>query len=233
MSYALGLYRLQQVDTRIDQANNRLEAIRAVLENNSAMQAARAALEKAEKHLHEAEKLLRSQEAASESQRIKIEQTEASLYGGRVQNPKELQDLQNELASLKRHLAALEDSQLESMLEVESARSEHKAALGQLTQVEGQLISQNASLKSEQDALRNTLENLQAERSATHSTIQPLQLEKYEALRQKRRGLAVVTISDNACDACGAGLTPAQAQAVRISNQLVECPSCGRILFSN
>lgn len=233
MSYALGLYRLQQVDTRIDQANTRLDAIRAVLENDSTILAARAELEKAEKRLHDAEKQLRANETASESQRIKIEQTEASLYGGRVQNPKELQDLQNELAALKRYLTTLEDAQLESMLELEAARDIHKNRLNNLTQVEGQVIAQNASLKGEQESLRNNLENLKAERSATHSTIQPALLEKYETLRQKRRGLAVVTISDNACDACGAGLTPAQAQAVRISGQLVECPSCGRILFSN
>jgi len=233
MSYALGLYRLQQVDSRIDQVNTRLDAIRAVLENDSSTRAARATLEQAEKSLHEAEKNLRTSEAASQAQRIKLEQTEASLYGGRVQNPKELQDLQNELAALKRHLATLEDTQLESMLTLETAREEHKAALTNLSQVEGQFISQNASLKSEQDTLQNNLENLKAERTATHSTIQQALLEKYETLRLKRRGLAVTTVSDQACDACGAGLTPAQAQSARISTQLVECPSCGRILFSN
>lgn len=233
MSQVLGIYRLQQVDSRIDQAAARLEAIRAILENDSAMQAARSTLQKAEADVREAEKALRASQATSEAQRIKLEQVEASLYGGRIQNPKELQDLQNDLASIKRYLASLEDAELESMLSLETAREAHQDADKNLSQVEARVISQNSSLKGEQDTLRNSLENLNAERAATYGTISPDLLQKYEALRQKRRGLAVTTISDNACDACGAGLTPAQAQAVRMAAQMVECPSCGRILFSN
>ena len=233
MSQILGLYRLQSVDTRIDQANARLEQIRAVLENSTELKAARAKLDLAHATLRESEKSLKTCEDTSEAQRIKLEQVEASLYGGRIQNPKELQDLQNDLASLKRHLASLEDKQLEAMLELEASREAHQVAEKAFQEVENRLISQNASLRGEREALQANLQNLQTERNATHSNIPPELVQKYEALRQKRRGLAVATISDNACDACGAGLTPAQAQAVRMGAQLVECPSCGRFLFSN
>jgi len=233
MSQALGIYRLQQVDSRIDQATTRLDAIRVTLENNSDLQAARSALQKAEADAQNAEKTLRASQAVSEAQRIKLEQVEASLYGGRIQNPKELQDLQNDLASIKRYLATLEDAELEAMLVLEAAREAHQESGRNFKQVEARVISENSSLKGEQDSLLNNLENLKAERAATHGTISPDLLQKYEALRQKRRGLAVTTISDNACDACGAGLTPAQAQTVRVAAQMVECPSCGRILFSN
>lgn len=233
MSQVLGIYRLQQVDSRIDQATTRLEAIRAVLENDSALQATRVSLQKAETDVQNAEKALRASQAASEAQRIKLEQVEASLYGGRIQNPKELQDLQNDLASIKRYLSTLEDAELEAMLALESAREAHQEASQNFRQVEARVISENSSLKGEQETLLNSIESLKAERSATNSTISPELLQKYETLRQKRRGLAVTTISDNACDACGAGLTPAQAQAVRVAAQLVECPSCGRILFNS
>jgi predicted nucleic acid-binding Zn-ribbon protein len=233
MSHILGLYRLQQTDSRIDQANTRLEAIRAVLENNSAIQSAQKGLQKAQETLREAEKSLRDCEADCEAQQIKLEQVEASLYGGKVQNPKELQDLQNDLASLKRYLATLEDRQLEAMLTIEEARESHQLAEQKLRDTESQVISQNSSLMGERDTLLNSLENLKAERSASHDSIPSNLITKYDELRLKRRGLAVTTISDNACDACGAGLTPAQAQAVRLTAQLVECPSCGRFLFSN
>ena len=65
---------------------------------------------------------MKQSEAEVEKQRIKIEQTEASLYGGHVHNPKELQDLQKDVASLKRHLETLEERQLEAMLVVETIR---------------------------------------------------------------------------------------------------------------
>lgn len=233
MSHILGLYRLQQADSHIDQTNMRLAEIRAVLENNSAMQAAQNHLAQAREYLQKTEKNLRECEANSQAQRIKLEQVESSLYSGKVQNPKELQDLQNDLAALKRRLATLEDLQLEAMLALEEARESHQHAEKNLRETEARLISQNASLVSERDHLRGALENLQAERAATYNTIPTDLITKYENLRQKRRGLAVATISDNACDACGAGLTPGMAQTVRMAAQLIECPSCGRFLFQN
>ncbi len=233
MSHILGLYRLQQADSHIDQTNMRLAEIRAVLENNSAMQAAQNNLAQARENLQKTEKILRECEANSQAQRIKLEQVESSLYSGKVQNPKELQDLQNDLAALKRHLATLEDRQLEAMLAIEEARETNQQAEKNLRETEARLISQNASLASERDHLRGALENLQAERAATYNTIPTDLITKYETLRQKRRGLAVATISDNACDACGAGLTPGMAQTVRMAAQLIECPSCGRFLFQN
>ena len=45
-------------------------------------------------------------EDEAQSQQIKIQQAELSLYGGLVRNPKELQDLQADIASLKETLGS-------------------------------------------------------------------------------------------------------------------------------
>ncbi|MCC7511584.1 MAG: hypothetical protein IT296_02925, partial [Anaerolineae bacterium] len=107
MSAALGLYRLQQIDTQMDRARARLEAIRAALDNDAELRAASERLAAAEETRRETERAQRQAEAEAQSQRIKIEQTESSLYSGAVRNPKELQDLQHEAASLKKYLATL------------------------------------------------------------------------------------------------------------------------------
>ena len=76
------------------------------------------------------------------------------------------------------------------------------------------------------------LQGLQAEREAATSAIDARILDKYEALRQQRRGVAVAEINDNACGACGTTVTAALQQSARHSSELVYCPSCGRILFA-
>ena len=108
MSAALGLYRLQQIDSQIDLARARLESIRQSIENDIELRMANERVGAAEKNRHEAERAQKQAEAEAQAQRIKIEQAEASLYGGAVRNPKELQDLQHDVASLKKHLATLE-----------------------------------------------------------------------------------------------------------------------------
>lgn len=232
MSITLNLYRLQQIDTRLDQVTSRLATIRAALENDAELKAARLRQEKAEAVVKESERTLKQAENEAASQRIKLEQAESSLYSGRIQNPKELADLQNDVASLKRRLATLEDRQLEAMLTLEESRAALETAGKDVIVTQGQVISKNASLNSEQAVLQKEAETLAAQRLAVLPMIDAGALSRYEALRQQRRGLAVATISDNACDACGASLTPGHAQSVRFSPQIVNCPSCGRILFA-
>lgn len=233
MSAALGLYRLQQVDSQIDQIQARLKTIQQTLENDVALRAANEHFATAETKHRDAERALKLSESEVEKQRIKIEQTEASLYGGRVQNPKELQDLQKDVASLKRHLETLEERELEAMIVMESTEKDLLTAKIELEHVLANLKEQNRDLADEAETLRKDLERLNSERQAVVTDIANQALGTYEQLRKQKRGLAITTIADNSCEACGTTLTPSQRQNARSTSQLFHCPTCGRILFAN
>lgn len=233
MSAALGLYRLQQVDSQIDQIQARLKVIRETLENDLELQAATRQFTSADNDYADAQRALKQSEAEVEKQRIKIEQAEASLYGGRVHNPKELQDLQKDVASLKRYLETLEERELEAMLRVETSEKESQAARANLNHVQSNRSDQNRDLTQERELLHKNLERLNTERQAVVRDLAQQQLGVYDRLRQQRRGIAVTTISDAACAACGTTLTPSQQQNARSTSQLFNCPSCGRILYAN
>ena len=233
MSLALLLYRLQQIDSRQKIVSARLASIQSTLDTNADLLAASKRLENAKTALRQAESLLKNAEFESSNQRIKLEQAEASLYSGRIQHPKELQDLQKDIASIKRNLSSHEDQQLENMLLVENAQAENETSQKGYDATQGRVISENASLKTEFVVVQKELENLNSQRMAVLPGIDPLSLTLYDSLRQKRSGLAVSSVIENACDTCGSSLTPALAQSVRTSNQLVLCPMCGRILYSN
>ena len=232
MSASLGFFRLQQVDRQLDQSQARLSAIRQMLENDVELRAAlqQAETARAEKRLAEAK--LRAAEAQVKSQQTKIEQTESSLYGGQVRNPKELQDLQNEAAALKRHLGALEERELEAMQQAETNEAALNTAQTALEALQTRLGHQHRQLIEEQVALTKDLERLHAERSAVVLALASQALETYEELRQQRRGLAVAEINENSCSACGATLTAALHQNARSTTQVAHCPSCGRILYA-
>ena len=233
MSAALGLYRLQQVDSQIDQIQARLRTIQQTLENDAALRMTNERLASAESKDRDAERILKLSEADVERQRIKIEQTEASLYGGKVQNPKELQDLQKDVASLKRHLETLEERQLEAMIAAETAEAELQVAKADLERVQAHLKEQNKDLTLESERLHKNLERLSSERQAVITDIASQTLSAYDQLRRQKRGLAIATIADNSCEACGTTLTPSQQQNARSTSQLFHCPTCGRILYAN
>ena len=116
MSRPFQLYHLQQLDTQLDGIHARLKEIESALADDSQVSLSREKTTQVNASLQQARQNLRNAEFETQQQRIKIEQTESTLYGGKVRNPKELKDLENEAAALKRHLSVLEDRQLESML---------------------------------------------------------------------------------------------------------------------
>ena len=233
MSAALGLYRLQQVDSQIDQIQVRLKAIQQTVENDVVLRAANEHFATADGKHKDAERALKLSESEVEKQQIKIQQTEASLYGGKVHNPKELQDLQKDIISLKRHLGTLEERQLEAMLAVEDTEKDLQTAKADLENVQSNLKEQNKDLTKESESLHKDLERLNSERQAVVSDIASQALNVYDQLRKQKRGIAITTVTDNSCEACGTTLTASQQQTARSTSQLFHCPTCGRILFAN
>ena len=233
MSAALGLYRLQQVDSQMDQVQARRKWIHDTLQNDLSLRAATQTFAAAEAKFKDAARALKQSEAEVEKQRLKIEQTESNLYSGNVHNPKELQDLQKDIVSLKKYLDTLEERELEAMLNAETAEKEFQAAQAELERTQTNVNEQNRDLSAENETLGKDLERLETERKAVMGGIANPAVDMYEQLRKQRRGIAVTSISDSACDACGTTLTPAHQQSARFSNQLVACPSCGRILYAN
>lgn len=233
MSASLGLYRLQLVDSRMDEVRMRLEHIRQKLENNEELLQAKKQAAELETRMKLAQQAMNYAETEVDRQKVKIEQSEASLYSGNVKNPKELQDLQHEIVALKRYLITLEDRQLDAMLEVETIEQAHLMATNDLEQIKSRCAEQNQSLTGEQAHLKKEFERLETERKAALSPLDVDLLSIYEGLRQRKRGLAITTVSDGACAACGATLTPAQIQSARSTVQSYNCPTCGRILFAN
>lgn len=233
MSAALGLFRLQQVDRQINQAQSRLSVIQQTLDNDSELRAVLDQAEKARAAVQRVERSLQEAEASVKTQQVKIEQAESSLYGGRVHNPKELQDLQSDIAALKRFLSTLEERQLDTMLEAESAQAALQKAEADLNGLQSRRGSEHSLLLGEQATLSKKLESLQSERQAAVSDIPEHEREIYERLRQQRRGIAVADVSDNACSACGTPVNASLQQNARSSTQIAYCSSCGRILYAN
>ncbi len=232
MSRPFKLFRLQQIDSQMDWGRTRLKAVEASLLDDSDLRLSQQQLEAVSQELHQATKALRNTEFETQQQRIKIEQTESSLYGGKVRNPKELQDLQNESAALKRYLSVLEERQFEAMLTEEDANTRLKQTSMQRDQICKDHERRMLELNQEKERLQKDLASSESERQAALSTIEAEDLAVYHQLRQKKRGIAVAKVVDRACAACGSTLNASLLNAARSPNHINLCDTCGRILYT-
>ncbi len=231
MSRASGLYRLQEIDRESDRLKGRLEEIRITLEDSSEIAQLKADLVDRETATASAGTAAKRAENEFEDQRLKLQNTEQALYGGSVKNPKELEDLQMEAESLKRHLETLEDRYLTAMLEQEQAETEQEASSVSLNAAKDRQADLHAELVSEREEIDQRLGNLDTEREAAIASVSDDDLRIYEELRTQLGGVGVVLLDGDSCGACGLTLPASSRQLVSGGNELIRCGQCSRILY--
>jgi len=232
MNRAFHLFRLQQIDTQIDQTLAKLQEIDRLLADDEAVRQAQKTADELNAALRQASQNLRQLEFAVKEQQLKIAQSETILYSGKVRNPKELQDLQKEIASFKNHLAALEDQQLDAMLAQEELQAHLDDAQATLAQTRASYVERSAGWLGQKEQLNRGLERLQTERVTAVSPVSAEDLKTYESIRKRKSGVAVTSVKDGSCAVCGAAIRPSELQTARSAQELVFCSTCGRILYS-
>jgi predicted nucleic acid-binding Zn-ribbon protein len=231
MSKAETLYRLQTIDLEIDERNHRLKEVKVALEGKEELQRVRQTLQDGEKMLSRQRAKLRDQELEMRSLNNKITSVEDRLYSGRIKNPKELANLQEEVRYLKRRRGELEDQVLETMIEVEESETSVTEQRERLARLEEEWQETQARLSAEQSELLNRLSQLKAKRAKLQRTVEASDLALYEDLRRRRYGQAVALLEGELCQACRVILPTTKVQQARQGEVLTLCGSCERILY--
>ena len=230
MSRAATLLMLQGIDLEMDAKLARLRAIEIALGDDPAVQKAQRDLVVAQAQLHTARVSVQNLEFDSQNLGEKIAEVDGRMYSGKVTNPKELQDLQSEVNSLRHRREALEEKQFEALLSAESAETHSAEVQHRLDQAQTLAAESHGNLREERQELQIGLERLQVNHAAAAAAIPPADLEIYNRLRQTKKGRAVAQLDEGACTACGVAPSSSRIQDARQGNDIVLCGNCGRIL---
>jgi predicted nucleic acid-binding Zn-ribbon protein len=231
MNLSASLHRLQILDNKMDQCLQQINRLEQQISDDSAVVSINKALNTEKNSLHLLEQELKMISFTTSSLRIKIEQCESSLYSGTINVPKELQDLQNEIASLKKQLGISEENELDLMFRVEKQQLvfDNLNTLSSSDHIRFQNIKDELNKKLVE--YRKELEKIKTEREPAEKSIHPKDLVVYNRIRQHKAGIAVIDVIENTCSSCGAEISHAEWQKARISQELVFCQGCGRIIY--
>lgn len=226
------LFQLQKIDIVLSSMKQQILAIRTKIDDRSHFQSVAFELDQANIDLNE--QLMESDaiEVKLSSKRIKLAQSESSLYSGKIQNPKELQDLQTEISSLKKGVSILEDSQIEywEKIEILTTIRNKKSEELEKVKVEDALALQR--MESEISQLAGEQKRLLLEKKGVTLQVSPSFLSIYEKLIINKNGIAVSEIVDECCGSCGTTLTPSDCQHAKNHAIIQLCSNCGRILYA-
>lgn len=229
MSVAKQLYQLQEVDLELEANEESLRRIASQLGESQRVIQAQTRIRQEQQRLEELRRQQRATEWETEDLSAKIKAGETKLYGGKVTNPKELTNLQNEVTALRTRRSQLEDKVLDIMEQMERGEAGVATLSRELRGLEAEWQRQQQRLSQELEQVKAALSGLKAKREVILAGMEPPVADLYHQLRNEK-GTAVARVAQGICSSCRISLSSAQLQQVRGSS-LVHCSNCGRILF--
>ena len=231
MNNTFSLYRLQQLDSQRIERLKRIKQIDQIIASDKAVLKAKSVVQKADDALTSNNNELENVRLKVEEKTLKLKLTQAKLFGGKINAPKELQDLQAESEALRRTIKSLEDEQMVLLEANDTCQDAKKTAEAGLQQLLNKKASENSLLLGEREKLKMQLPKINSQRESLKSQLDEKLLKEYDALFKSKGGVAVAEIFDGSCKACGVELSPTDIQQAANPNVLMKCKSCGRILY--
>jgi predicted nucleic acid-binding Zn-ribbon protein len=171
-------------------------------------------------------------EAEVAAVRARRDRDDERLNSGQITNPKDLENIQNELTALERRIGTLEDAELELMELLEGAQAELSSAQADLAAVKTDLDQAVAA----RDAALVVIAEQEAEATEERETIAagvPENLATlYDKVRGQYGGLGAAALRARRCEGCRLELNSADLAelAGAPSDEVLRCPECSRIL---
>ena len=229
------LLELQGIDTGLDQLEHRLRTLPervAMAERDAQIVVLRDRLVAAETEVGDLERAVRRAEAEVETVRTRSTKDEELLISGTITSPKQLEELQHEVASLARRCADLEDAELVVMEQLESATA-HKAQVEQelATVVLARSEAEAEVAEAERQATGQRFASGER-RSALVAGLPTDLLSLYEKVRADHSGVGAARIHRGRCEGCRMELPPSDLARIRTAEPdvVLRCEECRRIL---
>jgi uncharacterized protein len=230
MTKAEALLDLQDIDSAIDRLTRRLHEVKAALRETAELIAARSALRAAREAVTHKRATRKDLELSDASLELRIKQAEQRMYSGLVKNPKELLDLQNDIASLNRQKNTLDDQLFAAMMAVEAAEAELEACTQTDAHIEAEWRASQGDLAVELTQLERDLTEKTGEQAELRAQLSAPDLALYDQLRRRKAGLAVVEMDNNQCGGCKVRVPAHVLQQLSQAEFTARCPNCDRIL---
>lgn len=148
-----------------------------------------------------------------------------------IKTNEEYAALSHEITFVDREIEEKEDAILRILEQQESASSELSGLRDQVAAVEQGIDGRIEGLREELKRLEDALVIKRDERLRVATRVDDEVLKRYERILASKGDSALANCSDGACSGCYMTLPPQTVIEVKRADHLMECQSCGRILF--
>jgi uncharacterized protein len=230
------LLALQEVDSEIAQLHHRrrtlpehaeLQRLRSIAEQLTGKRVA------ADTSVSDLEADQARAESELEPVRERLIRNERRIADGTVPDPKALASMIEEVDHLRKRISDLEDAELETMEQLESAVAERDRLQSQLGEVEQSTEEVTRRRDAELAVLDTKVADAQNDRAGLAPGIPADLMALYAKLAATHNGVGAAELRQRQCTGCQLEINAADLQAIAAAppQEVLRCEECGRILI--
>jgi predicted nucleic acid-binding Zn-ribbon protein len=225
---------MQSLDNEIMQANTKLKSlpeIEQLLHIDKRITTATDELAVVKSEADQIALELRRGEVDVETVTDRIKKDEARLASGNA-TPKELEQLQHEVGTLKKRQESLEEIELEIMIRSDAITSRSNTLTTDLASLQTLKDEISGRLKTATDEINKVIADKNTARNLVANQIEKPLLELYEKIRAASGGVAAAALVGNKCNGCNLAINAVEMERIKSlsKDELLRCEECRRIL---
>ncbi len=224
------LVEIQKVDVLISEVMEKKDTVPKKIDDlNRIIQQGKEEIDRLKGKFEENEKERRSLQSKIELENDRIERIEGKLSV--IKTNKEYQALCKELDNMKKEIGKCEDTILALMDEDETLKSDIKSKEDEYNATADELRKKISEYEDEISKFDDKIGKYERNKSEYSQKVDKSNIAKYERIRARRAGVAIVAAIREVCQGCFMNIPPQLFIRVRQSSELITCPNCNRILY--
>jgi hypothetical protein len=225
---------LQLLDNEIMQSNTKLKSLPEIEQLLHIDKRITAATEEASVVKAETDQIaleLRRGEVDVETVTDRIKKDEARLSSGNA-TPKELEQLQHEVETLKKRQEALEEIELEIMIRNDAVTARSSTLTTDLASLQTLKDEISGRLQSATNEINKVIADKNTARNLVTGKIEKALIDLYEKIRGNAGGVGAAALVGNKCNGCNLAINAVEMDRIKslAKDELLRCEECRRIL---
>jgi predicted nucleic acid-binding Zn-ribbon protein len=223
---------LQKIDRELARIHGRKKELPGRLSRlDEDFSAARGGVEAEGQRLEDVLKNHRAKEENLKRGIENLKKTKERLF--EVKTNKEYQAMLKEIEMITTRNSGVEDEIILMLEEVDAARNSLKAKEHELVAFREAYEKEKKEIEGELALIDSQLAQRIAKVKNLRGKMNPETLSRYERIKSRGNGLAVVSVWKGVCEGCHMNIPPQMYNELQRSEDIMECPFCNRIIFWN
>ena len=221
---------LQKIDLALDKINSKkidLPGERSILEDG--FKQATVKFDNVKNRLEEAGKTHRQKEENLKRSIENLKKTKDRLL--EVKTNKEYQAMLKEIEGIEKKNSELEDEIIFALDEIDSAKKVIQESEKELKEYQKKYEDEAALIDKELSTIDQEFEDLKKAKEDLLAQIEQNLIKRYETIKNRRNGRAVVPVWKAICDGCHMNIPPQLYIELQKTDEIIQCPFCNRIIY--